>query len=188
MAVRPGTVEPGVSDGTRSRARRGRRGGGHRQRTVRRPSRRAALLHRSQQAAGEDHEDDRHRRPGSGLRPRGWACRSGRSRRRPAGASRRGPPPAGSGRSPAAPSKPSRPTGKLRPGHEVDRLDHQLGHVPGLPAPHQEQAGQHHPEAVQGRQGQHEDGEQEAPLVDAEADPVDDAWPRPGPRPPGSSS
>ena len=112
-------------------------------------------------------------------RPPAAACRPARVRRRTrAGASRRGPTASGRIEIARPPTKPSRPTGKLRPGHEVDRLDGELGQVIRLAAPGQEQAGQHHPEAVQGGECEQERRQEQAPLdhleLDVEEDRADD--------------
>ena len=53
---------------------------------------------------------------------------------------------------------------EVQAGHEVDRLDEELGQVPRLAAPHQEQAGEHHPEPVQRRQRQQEHRRSGAPI------------------------
>jgi hypothetical protein len=56
---------------------------------------------------------------------------------------------------------------------EVDRLLQQLRHVPRLAAPDQEQAGQHHAQAVQRGEGQEEHRQQQQPLVYVELDVVE---------------
>ena len=96
------------------------------------------------------------------------ADRERRRRRTPAGASRRGRPRAGSCARASAPRNPSRATGKLRPDTKYTGSMQQLGQVERLAAPHQEQAGEHHPQAVQRGEREREDRQQQEPLVDGE--------------------
>ena len=60
------------------------------------------------------------------------------------------------------------PDREVEPGHEVHGLDHHVGHVERLAAPQQEQAREHHPEAVERGQREAEHGDDEAPLLDVE--------------------
>ena len=65
----------------------------------------------------------------------------------------------------SAPRAPSAPDREVEPGHEVHGLDQHVGHVERLAAPQQEQAREHHPEAVQRGQREHEHEDDQQPLV-----------------------